>query len=250
MAEIIPFLEKKFEIPSYFVDDNTQLTVSSLFSLLQEMSNEHARRLNAGWQELRERGFFWVITRIRLKINRLPKWNEPVLLRTWVKESKAATSPRDYEMEDADGNILIAGTSIWAILDIEGARPQRMNMFDGCFLPQNRHAVDGQSPKIGALAIPEEPLNSKPVVHSDIDMNRHVNNARYIQWAIDSVNEDFLRSHRITSVMVKFLSQAKFGDRYSVCSEQLSETASRTTLYSPDDRREYCRLQFEWESLV
>ena len=109
MSEIIPILEEKFVIPSYFVDENAQMTVGCLFRILQEMSNNHARLLGAGWYQLRNRGFFWVITKIQLEINRLPKWEEEVTLRTWVKKSNAATSPRDYEMVDSEGNVLVAG---------------------------------------------------------------------------------------------------------------------------------------------
>ena len=246
MTETIPIYEKKLQIPSYFVDGDAKLTVSSLFSILQEMSDNHASLLGAGWHELRERGYFWVITKIQLVINRLPKWTETVLMRTWVKNSAAATSPRDYEMVDAEGNVLIAGSSIWAILDIAESRPQRMSMFDGCFLPQERNAIDRKPPKISALIIPNEPHNRKEVVPSDIDINRHVNNARYIQWAFDAVSEEFRTKHRISGVTVNFLSQAKLGNHYATYSEPLSETCLQTTLYSPDHRTEYCRLLTEW----
>ncbi len=249
MTEKPPFLIEKFSIPSYFVDEDAQLTISSLFSILQEMSNSHATLLGAGWHELRERGYFWVITKIQLKINRLPKWTEPVQLRSWVKNSDAATSPRDYELEDADGNLLIAGSSVWAILDTENGRPQRMNMFDGCFQPQDRHAIESKPPKIKALKLPDELPNRKEVVPSDIDMNRHVNNAHYIQWAFDSVSEEFRHTHRICGVTVNFIAQAKLGDHYSVFSEQISDTSYQTTLYSSDDRQEYCRILTDWQPL-
>lgn len=249
MTEIIPIYEKKLQIPSYFVDGDAKLTVSSLFSILQEMSDNHASLLGAGWHELRERGYFWVITKIQLVINRLPRWTEPVLLRTWVKNSNAATSPRDYEMLDADGNVIIAASSVWAILDTANSRPQRMSMFDGSFLPQERNAIDRKPPKISALKIPKETLNRKDVVASDIDINRHVNNARYIQWAFDAVSEDFRSTHRISGVTVNFLSQAKLGDCYATYTEQISDTCYETTLYSPDSQTEYCRLLSEWSPI-
>ena len=250
MSEIIPVLEEKFVIPSYFVDENAQMTVSCLFRILQEMSNKHASLLGAGWYQLRERGYFWVITKIQLKINRLPQWEEQVTLRSWVKKSNAATSPRDYEMVDADGNVLVAGSSIWAILDIANSRPQHMQMFDGCFLPQERSAIERKPQKIGALPIPEEAPNRKEVVPSDIDMNRHVNNAHYIQWAFDSIRQEFRQTHRITDVTVNFISQAKLGDHYTVFSKHISETGYQTVLYSPDDKQEFCRILTDWESIT
>ena len=246
MQDIPPIYEKHLNIPSYLVDDRSQLSVSALFSLLQEMSNSHATLLGAGWHELLDRGYFWVLTRMMLKINRLPKWTEPVVLRTWVRRSEAATSPRDYEMTDTDGNLLVAGSSIWAILDTAESRPQRMNMFDGMFLPQERAALDRKPPKIGPVAIPDTLPEAKEVVHSDIDMNHHVNNAHYIQWAFDAVEEDFRQTHRLTDITVNFISQAKLGDRYIVCSEPVSDNDFKTAILSDDGHTTYCRLQTIW----
>ncbi len=250
MPEIIPIFEKRFQIPSYFVDDRSQLTINALFSLLQEVSNSHATLLGAGWHELLERGYFWVLTKMQLKICRLPEWTEPVVLRSWVRKSDAATSPRDYEMTDANGNLLIAGSSIWAILDTTAGRPQRMSMFDGMFLPQERTALDRRPAKIGPLALPDTLPEAKEVVHSDIDMNHHVNNANYIRWALDAVSEEFRQTHRLTDVSVNFIAQAKLGDRYIVCSELLSETAFKTAILSADGLTTYCRLQTDWDSAV
>lgn len=249
MSEPLPVLEERFVIPSYFVDDNAQLTVTSLFQLIQEMSDRHATILGAGWQQLRHRGFFWVITKIKLIINRLPSWQEPVLLRTWVKKSEAATSPREFEMEDAEGNILVAASTIWAILDKEQSRPQRMDMFDGCFMPQERSAIDRKPPKIGPMQIPEILPEPKLVLHSDIDMNHHVNNAHYIQWAFDSVCDEFRKLHKIKSVVVNFIAQAKPGDHYRVCTEQIAEENYKTAIFSEDMQTEFCRLQTEWQSV-
>lgn len=238
--------EEKIIIPSYLSDDRAELSVPALFSLLQEASDRHATLLGAGWHELRARGFFWVITRMQLQINRLPKWTEPVTLHSWVRKSDAATSPRDYELEDADGNLLVAGSSVWAILDTAEGRPQRMSLFDGLFHPQERAALDRRPPKITPLSLPETLPDTKAVAYSDIDMNHHVNNAHYIQWAFDSIDETFRRTHRITGMSVNFIAQAKLGDRYGVCSEPVSETGFKTAIVSASSRAEFCRIQSEW----
>ena len=223
MSEPLPILEEKFVIPSYFVDDNAQMTVTSLFQLIQEMSDRHATILGAGWQQLRHRGFFWVITKIKLIIN--------------------------FEMEDADGNLLVSASTIWAIIDIEQNRPQRMDMFDGLFLPQERSAMDKKPPKIGPIQLPDTLPEPKSMLHSDIDMNRHVNNAHYIQWAFDSVSDEFLKSHKISSVVVNFIAQAKPGDQYMVCSQPLDENSFKTYILSAHDHTEFCRLQTTWTPL-
>ena len=249
MTKTPAIFEELIEIPAYFVDEDMQMTASALFGLLTEVSNRHASRLNAGWHQLRERGYFWVITRMRMEINRLPEWTETVTLRTWVRESQAATSPRDYEMLDADGNVLVAASSVWAILDIATGHPQRMSAFDADFPMQERCAIERKPQKISAVTKPEIGPTPLRVLASDIDMNRHVNNAHYIQWAFDSVNPDFRMTHRIATVTVNFVSQARLGDSYIIMSEADNESTFRTSIASADEPKEYCRLQTEWRTL-
>jgi acyl-ACP thioesterase len=244
-----PFLEENLTIPSYLADEQAQLSVTSLFKLLQEASDRHAALLGAGWFDLQDRGYFWVLTKMLVHINRFPKWQEEVLLRTWVRASEAATSPRDFEIEDADGNLLVSARAIWAILDTEQGRPQRMDMFDGHFLPQERCALDRRPPKIGPLTLPDTLPEAKTALYSDLDMNHHVNNAHYIQWAFDSVDRDFRMTHRITNVTVNFMSQAKLGEQYTIRSEADSDNTFRTAIVSANEPKEICRLQTEWQTI-
>lgn len=246
MSEIIPFLEEELIIPSYLSDEQAQLSITSLFKVLQEASDRHAALLGAGWFDLQERGYFWVLTKLLVQIHRLPKWQEKVRLRTWVRASEAATSPRDFEIEDADGNLLVSARAIWAILDIDQNRPQRMSMFDGLFLPQERSAMEKRPAKITPLHIPEILPESKPVLPSDIDMNHHVNNAHYVQWAFDSTCEEFRQKHTVQSVLVNFIAQAKLGDRYCVFTETAGENCYKTSIVSEDGKTEFCRIQTEW----
>jgi len=87
------------------------------------------------------------------------------------------------------------------------------------------------------------------VRHSDIDINNHVNNAHYIQWAFDAVSESYRKTHKIVSVAVKFIAQAKFGDQYVVYSEPVADNSFKTSILSADGKTEYCRLQTEWETV-
>jgi len=237
------------KVPSYFVDEDARMTVSALFGLLTEISNRHASCLNAGWHQLRRRGYFWVITRMRMEINRLPEWTETVTLRTWVRQSQAATSPRDYEMLDDDGNVLVAASSVWAILDIASGRPQRMSDFDADFPMQERCAIERKPQKISAITAKETNLTPLWVQASDLDMNHHVNNAHYIQWAFDALSQEFRMSHRIATVTVNFVSQAKLGDQYRIKSEADSDSTFRTSIISANEPNEYCRLQTEWRTI-
>jgi medium-chain acyl-[acyl-carrier-protein] hydrolase len=144
---------------------------------------------------------------------------------------------------------LVAASTVWAILDKEKGQPQRMDIFDCCFSPQDRNALEAKPMKIGPVKLPETLPEPMDVRHSDIDINQHVNNAHYIQWAFAAVSDAFRKTHKITDVAVKFIAQAKLGDQYIVCSEPVSENCFNTAIFSADSNTEYCRLQTEWEAV-
>lgn len=246
MENKLPFLTENIRIPSYLADYKSQLRPDSLFMLLQEMSNRHASLLGVGWHDLQKRGFFWVITKMSLKIKRMPRWTETVVLRSWVRPSDTATSPRDFEFEDSDGNIIVSGSSVWAILDTTSNRPQRMSDFDSCFSPQQRQADCEKPRKIRSIPLPETPPFTKEVELSDIDMNMHVNNTHYIQWAFNSMPETYYREHSLEEISVNFLSQARLGESYSVQTATVSTDEFISTIYSDKDKKEFCRIHSKW----
>lgn len=49
------------------------------------------------------------------------------------------------------------------------------------------------------------------VRYFDIDINHHVNNARYFDWLLDPLGADFLRHHQPRSLKIKYVAEVKEG---------------------------------------
>jgi len=62
--------------------------------------------------------------------------------------------------------------------------------------------------KISLPSVPGKRLAAVPVRHNDIDINRHMNNAKYIEAALEFLPEDFV----IKRLRVEYRTQAKLGD--------------------------------------
>jgi acyl-ACP thioesterase len=80
-------------------------------------------------------------------------------------------------------------------------------------------------------------------------MNHHVNNARYIQWAFDTIDNDFRQRHKLTAMTVNFLGQAKLGDTYAICSASEDGETFRTAIVSAGEPQEFCRIETEWHPI-
>jgi len=209
-------LSEHITVKSYDVDWTGLLKLQSLFQYFQEIAGINATRLGVGFEELRKRRLFWVLSRIKVEIQRLPEWNEVVELSTWPKSVDRLFAIRDFRMKDLSGAILLNATSAWLLVDMDKGRPQRFEL-----LPVDIRTYHGED----AIAAPFEKIqpvatmvrsHSRGVMPGDLDVNHHVNNATYIGWITDCFSPEFLGQKAVRALEVNYVSEAVFGDTVSV----------------------------------
>lgn len=248
MSVIPKIYEQKFYVFSYLVDDKRCLTLSNLMCFLQEAAGTHSDNADVGWSFLQSENMFWAVTKFYLKINRLPEWKEEILIKTWAKPVELIIHPRDFEVFDKDGNSIIKVSSEWVILDKKHFRPQK-HVFEGeAKIMSTNNVIDEKIPKVQKLDLNKNSAFKK-VLHSDIDMNKHVNNTRYLMWVIDEYDTEFLKNNTVSSCIINFVSQATIETHYAVQKSEIAPNQFVSTIFSEDGFKELCRIQLNWEKL-
>ena len=206
-----------FTVKSYETDMNAMLKPCSFMYHLQEMANMHAASLGFGYDDLIEKGILWVLSRIHVKFNRMPAWREEVVMETWHKGSEKLFGLRDYKMEDMAGNRLAEVTSSWLIIGTESRRLQRIEQHLGNDHP-SVNKVDIISEPAPKLTSPENMTLSKSrrVEYSDMDLNLHTNNTRYLEWAIDAVDQNLAKEIFINEIIINFNSESRMGEEIDI----------------------------------
>jgi acyl-ACP thioesterase len=115
-------------------------------------------------------------------------------------------------MLDKDENALCKATTAWLFLDAKSLRPKIMpQLFPDVIFLEEKSAVDDLPEKF--KDIPQtELVYSKELKYSDIDLNKHTNNAKYVELLLDCYKNEFHNSHQMKSLTISFLSETKFGD--------------------------------------
>ncbi len=238
--------EQKFKILSFLIDNKSQLKPYYLLSYLQEVAWAHVNEYNIGWDYLNHCNKFWAIIRYHIIIERMPKWNEEVILQTWGKPYGNLLQPRDFEMIDSNKNIIIRATSSWVILDKTTGKPQKLDDYKfKYFENKEKNAIFECAPKIEKTNFFNSPV-IKQVVYSDLDINQHVNNARYFQWTMDEFSSEFHMKYELKEIFVNYIAQAKSGESYAVNYQEIKPGTFNTLIFSPDDNREFCRIKTIW----
>ena len=170
-----------YDISSYHADFMQQLSPVSLFCFLQESAWHHASSRDFGYEHLAERNEFWILSKVHVLIHRMPNWAEKIRLETWGKEPDILTAYRDFEFFDSSNQSIIYTTSSWHILNMQTHRPVKLSQFADRFPVVNRHAIMEKPQKIQSPVSIGTKSNVFAILPSDIDLNLHVNNTKYVQ---------------------------------------------------------------------
>lgn len=176
---------RKIQIRSSDTDMYRQLRMSRLFSILQELSIAHTEALGFPRETTLDRGFLWVITRVRLCLPRPIFYDESIRIETWPEPMIHMVYPRGYRILDAQDRPIGECSALWTIIDgaaRQVALPSRTGVVIAGF-----HREDELPLPQGLLSPAPDIARSArhPVSYSDIDLNRHVNNTRYFDWIDD-----------------------------------------------------------------
>ncbi len=200
--------EESFQIRSSEVDPNRKVKLQALCDLMQEVAGKHARELNFDISELQKNNMTWVLHRFNVKMDRYPEWRDSITIKTWPSSGDALRAYRDFKIFDEKGSELGRALSYWVLLNVETRRPVRMPEEVLKMAPAD---IDHLLPiRKNRISIPETVEQSIVfrVRKSDLDLNNHVNNVRYIDWALE-----LLPSGRtVDELDIEFRSESTYGD--------------------------------------
>lgn len=178
---------------SYF-DLNDNLSAKSILSIFQDIASVHAEEIGLGFKATFEKHLYWVLSRVKFDILKMPKINQTVIVETWPHEKGKIDFDRDMRILSKDGEVLVIGTSKWCVIDVTSRMLQRTDniAYNGEICPDVNYCD-----RFGKIALPSEDLQQKfsyTVRFSDLDHNKHMNNTNYAAL-VSSVVENKTFTH-------------------------------------------------------
>ncbi len=232
-------------IESFDVDIRGRLKPHILFAYLLNSAWNHAKGTVYGYEELSARNLMWVLIKMQLIIKRMPRWGDRAIIETWGKRIEKLYALRDFAVSSSSGERMISATSSWMVLNKANGRPQRFHLkTDGFPWQPGREEMETNLQKVSELEIGKQLAHFR-VQFSDIDVNRHVNSTKYLQWMMDSHSQEHLEKAELKAVELSFLAEALPNDEVVVVSEEGNSEELCSVIRVSDDK-ELCRAQFEW----
>lgn len=205
---------QNYIVSCYEADANQALRPTAMLDWMQEVAGRDATRLGFGYNELNKSQTAWVLSRTHVCFHKYPKWGDSVNLKTWHKGAFRVLYLRDFQLVDEAGEVMASATTSWLVIDMNTRRMVRnQDLADNPEKCLPEHAIEQPADKIVFPAGAEpEVVGTHKVVWSDIDNMAHVNNVKYVCWALDTIDEAVLRDKPLKEILVNYDAEVLIGE--------------------------------------
>lgn len=252
-----PTWHEIYQVGSYWSDISGHLYPHAMLQMMHESAWKHAEALSFGYTDLERRSLMWVLSRLTVDITRLPEWGESVRLETWPTGTHKLFGMREYSLFDEHERELLRANSAWLVFDAERRRPQKPGpVVESAGIPLNPGNYDEPPPKLDPSLAgsdfsgdPIEPATHR-VRYSDIDVQRHVNKAKYLEWMLDALPDDWLIRYRPRTLSINFLRECEIGDTLGIAGRFGRDGRQVHTYHSAcleGDGKNACVLFAKWQ---
>ncbi|XP_059634998.1 palmitoyl-acyl carrier protein thioesterase, chloroplastic [Cornus florida] len=208
---------QNFSIRSYEIGADRTASIETLMNHLQETALNHVKTaglLGDGFgstPEMCKKNLIWVVTKMQVMVDRYPTWGDVVQVDTWVAASGKNGMRRDWLLRDCKtGDILTRASSVWVMMNKTTRRlskmPDEVRGEIGPYFVDSPPVVEEDSKKLPKLDDSRADCVRTGLTPrwSDLDVNQHVNNVKYIGWILESAPLPILEGHELSSMTLEY----------------------------------------------
>ncbi|XP_017696143.1 palmitoyl-acyl carrier protein thioesterase, chloroplastic-like isoform X2 [Phoenix dactylifera] len=252
-----------FVIRSYEIGPDKTATMETLMNLLQETALNHVMSSGlasdgfGATHEMNLRKLIWVVTRINIQVDKYSRWGDVVEIDTWVAASGKNGMRRDWIIRDYNTNRIIArATRETRMLS---KIPEQVREEVQPFYLDRKLIHESNDDKIDKLTdeTAENIRSGLAPRWSDMDVNQHVNNVKYIGWILESVPMNVLEDYHLTSITLQYRRECRQSQLVESLTSMTASDTEETSSCKPDlgsthllrlqeDKAEVIRARAEW----
>ena len=199
--------QEQFLVKSSEVNSKQELSLSGLLKIFQNLAVSGSTCVGAGKDKTLDKGYLWVFSKLEIDIYRMPKYLETINLITYPNEIMHYIYPRTFIIKDLNDNVLVEGKSIWCLIN-ENTRkialPKETGItYNSCYKAKRISNIEIKDIKL---------LEKREVKYTDIDLNKHLNNTKYLDYILDLYPSTFYQNNNFKRINMVFHQEVKEGD--------------------------------------
>lgn len=167
------------------------ITEKAVLRMLENIACYHSDSLGYGVATMNETMISWILLEWKVRILRIPKYGESLRAATWSRgKATLFTTYRDFELFGEAGDVCAVASSKWALIDLHTKKPAVIGEeLIEKYQTDERYVFE--KPDIERLREPREytDVTELHVGRRDIDLNGHVHNLCYLDFAYEALPE-------------------------------------------------------------
>ncbi|MDR3363956.1 MAG: hypothetical protein LBS91_03270 [Clostridiales Family XIII bacterium] len=246
MSEAVPLFTMRRSVTDTDADFARRLKPTAMFGFFQDIAALHAANLGASVERLHEElNVAWILMRVRLEIDRYPVLAQDVTVETWPQEPRALYE-RDYTIRDTGGNALVRAGSTWVIMNLGTREIKRDKFLDyaGVEVKKDRALGSGVA-RLKPIA-DADVIYEKEIKYSDLDYNIHANNAKYVDYIMDSFSFGEHRGREVKAIEVHYVNETGPGSVLEIRRKRLGGGQEYVGGVRKGDRASVFNAIVEW----
>ena len=239
--------ERNYFIHYYDVDLKKKASISSLLRYFEDIAILHSEHVNRGIDYYIMHHVGWVLYKWDIKIIRYPEFRETIKVRTRPSYLKGFQAYRYFDVLDSKGNQIVSANSMWLFLNTDTKKPTRIteDIFEGYGVDKNKmteleFGIIKEISKVDA----EKDFD---VRYIDIDSNHHVNNIKYVEWALELVPQNIVNDYNLNRLKVNYKRETAYGKNISSSVEIQKEEEKINCIHQiSSEETVLCILETGW----
>ncbi|KAM7267332.1 hypothetical protein ACFE04_009498 [Oxalis oulophora] len=210
-------------IRSSEVGADKNATLECILNILQESLTNHLRTLKIFGDHgfsvtpgMLQNNLILVYTKLSVEIDEYPRWDDVIEVDTWLEPSGKNALKTGWTIKNLHtGKILVRASGILTVINDKTRRlskipdeiKAKISPFY-CDIEEEKCTPTKVEKLIGAKYIVK---NLEPK-RSDVDMNHHINNAKYANWMLEAIPQEVYEECQLSSIILEFKKECGLSD--------------------------------------
>lgn len=205
--------KNKCEINYTDLNQDMELGLTNAVELVQSILTDYFISFGSDNETIKNKNnALWVLSKTKIHFNKIPKWKEFVIGKSYTTKIKPIRVEMETVFEDENNNYLFNVKQEICPIDIDTRKIRKIDTIEYPKDMETKVAFDTESySKLNDEFKEEDFVYEQKIYSSDIDFSKHTNNAVYVRFISNVLSCDFIDKNLITDFEIHYINESKEG---------------------------------------
>lgn len=181
-----------------------------VLDIFQDIAGKHSESYGMSFDNMLSNNMIWVLLRVKYKVVKNIPLYSTIKTTTWPRQKGLVDFDRETQIEDLDGNLLVAGISKWVILDATTRKIIPAKHVEYNAETSNDTNFAEKFDKLKDIDVNGLMPYQYKVEFCDVDHNGHTNNAKYASMVLNALK--LKQEEVIDEFQIDFINESHLDD--------------------------------------